>query len=196
LSQQDGVKDFWRETDVWIFSPLARINKLLAALLIAAFGIYLFGKTMPEWPATILSISTTCALGLLGLCCEMYQKGGRTAAKIKSELEAKNAWKRANKEDVIPIFHELATRSFVLSSLDISLAHQNSNPDSGSVFTIDSKSLCNLTRTSFFIGASFGRGDPHSAKQITARDLHETGRLYLRPGLRCQPFESAARMTP
>jgi hypothetical protein len=89
--QDDGVGAFWRETDVWLFSPLARINKLiglLAGLLITALGVYLLGKAMPEWPAAIVSIATTLTLGMFGLCCEMYYKGGKSGAGLKSQLNS------------------------------------------------------------------------------------------------------------
>jgi hypothetical protein len=123
-TKNDGVNEFWRETDVWLFSPLARTTKLigvLAGLLVTAVGIYLLGKTMPELPAAIIGCSTAFTLGMVGLCCEMYYKGGRTAASIKSELDAKNAWKRAIKDDVIPIFNELAARQLIQTERDLKL---------------------------------------------------------------------------
>lgn len=77
---------------------------------------------MPPW-AWVAVIVTAAVVAPFGAFYNLFRK----YESIRSELDAKNAWKRATKDDVIPIFHELASRDFVQTKEESEAWFQEAN---------------------------------------------------------------------
>jgi hypothetical protein len=125
--QEDGVKAFWRdEAKLSILSRQQRLRPLVKALgivLLVGTAVFIGGPHagMERAQAALIGLAISCLVVPLLFVHEMYHKGGEAGAKLRSELDAKIAWRRATRDDVIPIFHELATRAFVVSPSDIGM---------------------------------------------------------------------------
>jgi hypothetical protein len=87
----EEIKAFWREADLSISSPLARISKMLGvlgALICAALGVYVLGKqALSDAPAAILAVAVSLIGALATLSVEMYHKGGKAGHALKERAD-------------------------------------------------------------------------------------------------------------
>jgi hypothetical protein len=77
---------FWRKANVWIASPYERITKLLGVLtglLVLGLGVWILGKSIPDFPSAAVAVAVAVSGGLLALCRELWHKGGNAGAELQ-----------------------------------------------------------------------------------------------------------------